>query len=349
MIRRRPSDLPVTPPSIPTKGKRGRPKSHALDLDRFVDEVYLPHIRLYKRSWHVDERIARRYLSPAFGARDLTGIRRIEVEGWLYGLSSGGLAPASCNRILAVFKTICSLAVMYGVLPAGQSPCTGVCPLKVHSQRERYLTQREARLLMRTLEQSDRLEAFALRLLLLTGARKSEILKARWENLRLDLRLLVVPLSKSGKTRHILLSNEAIQIIRAIPRRPGNPWLFPGHTPGKPLSDVYMFWDRLRRQLRLTDVRIHDLRHTFASFLVNAGRSLYEVQILLGHSDPRITMRYAHLGQDSLIAATETVSGFLAQSASPRFGKSAARPAHICLEDTTPDLPPQNGRARQTI
>ena len=89
---------------------------------------------------------------------------------------------------------------------------------------------------------------------------------------------------------------------------------FPGHAPGKPLSDIYIFWNRLRNALGLTDVRIHDLRHTFASFLVNAGHSLYEVQKLLGHSDPRTTMRYAHLGQAALLAAAETVGVFLSRS-----------------------------------
>lgn len=159
----------------------------------------------------------------------------------MHGLSEKGLASATCNRILAVFKTICSLAERRGFLSIGQSPCSGVSPFKIHTQRERYLSRDEARRLMRTLEKSDRPEAFALRLLLLTGARKSEILKARWENVRLDQRLLTVPLSKSGRPRHILLSEEAIKILRAMPRTPGNPWLFPGHAPGKPLSDIYRF------------------------------------------------------------------------------------------------------------
>ena len=283
------------------------------NLDAFVSTVYLPHIRLRKRSWRVDERIARQHLSSTFGDKQLAEIRRHEVEDWLHGLASSGLAPATCNRILAVFKTICSLAEIRGVLSAGQSPCMGVSPFKIRTQRERYLTRDEARRLMRALEKSDRPEAFAIRLLLLTGARKSEVLKARWEHVRLDLRLLVVPLSKSGKPRHIPLSDEAIAVIRSIPRQQGLPWLFPGHAPGKPLSDLYLFWNRLRRELGLADVRIHDLRHTFASFLVNAGHSLYEVQKLLGHGDPRTTMRYAHLGQASLVAAAQTVSACLAR------------------------------------
>lgn len=267
MVRCRPSVSSTSSPSLPVKRNSGQPERDTFNLDGFVSSVYLPYIRLRKRSWRVDERIARQHLSPVFGARELADIQRHEVEDWLHGLSSGGLAPATCNRILAVFKTICSLAVMRGLLLTGQSPCAGVSPFKIHAQRERYLSRDEAQRLMRALEKNDRPEAFAIRLLLLTGARKSEVLKARWEHVRLDLRLLIVPLSKSGKPRHIPLSDEAITVIRSIPRQQGTPWLFPGHAPGKPLSDLYLFWNRLRRSIGLADVRIHDLRHTFASFL----------------------------------------------------------------------------------
>lgn len=100
-------------------------------------------------------------------------------------------------------------------------------------------------------------------------------------------------------------------MLRALPRVPGSPWLFPGKAPGKPLSDLYSFWNSIRKELGLDGVRIHDLRHSYASFLVNSGHSLYEVQKLLGHSDPRTTMRYAHLGQAPLLAAAETVSACL--------------------------------------
>lgn len=316
MARHYPSTRSAASSSTQTDDSGRHTKPDSVNLDAFVSNVYLPRVRLRKRSWRVDERIARQHLSPTFGARELADIQRHEVEDWLHWLSSSGLAPATCNRILAVFKTICSLAAMRGLLPAGQSPCAGVSPFKIHTQRERYLTRDEAQRLMRELEKNDRPEAFALRLLLLTGARKSEILKARWENVRLDLRLLMVPLSKSGKPRHILLSDAALDVLRVMPCTSGKSWLFPGHAPGKPLSDLYLFWNKIRRSLGLTDVRIHDLRHTFASFLVNAGHSLYEAQKMLGHGDPRTTMRYAHLGQASLLAAAETVSGFFTPPAS---------------------------------
>ncbi len=341
MARRRPSTSSASSSPAPIKRCGGHTKPDAVNLDAFVASVYLPHVKVRKLSWQVDERIARQHLSPTFGDRRLADIRRCEVEDWLHRLASQGLAPATCNRILAVFKSICSLASLYGLLPVGQSPCVGVPPFQIHSQRERYLFPEEARRLMRELERSGRQEATALRLLLLTGARKSEILKARWENVRLAQRLLTVPLSKSGKPRHISLSDEAVKIIRSIPRVSGCPWVFPGYAPGKPLSDIYVFWNELRRRLDLADVRVHDLRHTFASLLVNAGHSLYEVQKLLGHSDPRTTMRYAHLGQASLVAAAETVSGFLVRASRGNSGPFASQPrgTGYCISRASPPVP----------
>lgn len=288
-----------------------------LKLDVFASQFYFPNIKNRKRSWQLDERIVRQHLSPVFGHRVLSGIKPCEVEEWLNGLLESGLAPSSCNRFLAVFKTICSFAECRGFLKRGKSPCLGVSFFKIHAQRERYLSREEAQLLMERLERSDRPEALALRLLLLTGARKSEILKARWENLNLENKLLTVPLSKSGKPRHIVLSDAAIAVIKAIPQKAGIPWLFPGHAKDKPLSDLYLFWNNFRKELGLKDLRIHDLRHTFASFLVNSGYSLYEVQKMLGHADPRTTMRYAHLGHESLSAAAEMVGSIFAGSKAP--------------------------------
>ena len=295
----------------PTPPASGRATANTLSLDAFVFHVYLPHIKAYKRSWRTDARIASRHLSAAFGARPLAHIRRGEIEDWLRGLLERGFAPASCNRFLAVLKTICTVAENRGFLPPGRSPCRGVSGFRGSPQKERYLSRREAERLMRVLKESPHPHAHALQLILLTGARKSEILKARWENIDLERGMLTIPVSKSGNTRHIVLSEAAMGIIRNLPHSE-SPWLFPGHSKGKSLSDVYHFWNSLRRELGLCDVRIHDLRHSFASFLVNAGHTLYEVQKILGHADPRTTMRYAHLEQATLRAAAETVSGVYA-------------------------------------
>lgn len=315
--RSRTTALPAAP-SRPRKQPAGRKtckKATGPCCAAFVSSTYLPHIRLRKRSWEVDERILRQHILPTFGNCPLESIQRSSVEIWLHALARQGLAPATCNRILSVFKSLCTLAVSHDILFL--SPCASIHPFRILQPRERHLTADEAHRLMQALNSSSRQEARALQLLLLTGARKSEILQAKWEYVRLEQRCLTVPLSKSNKPRHITLSNEAVAIIRSLPRRPNCPWLFPGHTPGRPLSDLYLFWNHLRRQLGLSDVRIHDLRHTFASILVNAGHSLYEVQRLLGHSDPRTTMRYAHLEQNSLLMAAGTVETFLCPSHTP--------------------------------
>lgn len=308
--RSRAAAVPSTAHSRVRKQAAGR-KAYKKDPScaTFVSDVYLPHIRLRKRSWQVDERILKQHILPTFGNSPLESIQRSSVEIWLHALARQGLAPATCNRILSVFKSLCTLAVAHEILFL--SPCASIHPFRILQLRERHLTDDEAHRLMQALRRSSRQEARALQLLLLTGARKSEILRARWEYVRLEQRRLTVPLSKSNKPRHIALSDEAIAIIQALPHRPDSPWLFPGHTPGRPLSDLYLFWNHLRRKLGLDDVRIHDLRHTFASILVNAGHSLYEVQRLLGHSDPRTTMRYAHLEQNSLLTAAGTVGAIL--------------------------------------
>lgn len=202
--------------------------------------LYLPRIRLRKRSWQMDKRILRQHILPTFTECPMQEITRNDVACWLHDLARKGLAPATCNRILHV----CSLAVIQGVLPV--SPCLGIAPFPIRQLRERYLIRHEAQRLLQALRALPRPEAKALQLLLLTGTRKSEILKARWEHIHLEQQLLKGPLSKSNRPRHIVLSDEAVAIIRLLPRRADCPWLFPGRTAGRPLSDIYLFGNQLR-------------------------------------------------------------------------------------------------------
>lgn len=296
-------------------------------LDDFIRRIYLPHAKLRKRSWNMDERIARKHISPAFGSRGLESLQAREICDWHNGLLRRGYAPASCNRYLAVLKTILALAVARGFLPA--SPACQVAPFGIVAQRERCLSPGEALMLMRALEASDRPEAKAIMLLLLTGARKSEILGARWENLHFEKKVLLVPLSKSGRPRQVVLSGMALELLRAMARKKSGPWLFPGRFGRKPLTGLDHFWRKLRLELGLGDVRIHDLRHSFASFIVNSGHSLYQVQKLLGHRDPHTTMRYSHLGQESLVAAADAVGAMI-------FGKNVKKGGQ-----TVPDSRPR--------
>src|SRR6516162_10647052 len=121
-------------------------------------------------------------------------------------------------------------------------------------------------------------------LLLLTGARRNEITHAKWENLDPEKRTLLVPLSKSGKPRLIALNSAAMDILQSMPRNADSPYIFPAPTTGRPSPSLHFPWTRIRVRAGLPDLRLHDLRHSFASFLVNKGVSLYVVQGLLGHT-----------------------------------------------------------------
>lgn len=281
--------------------------SKVATFSRFSKEYYLPHAKVKKRSWKTDERMLELHVLPAFGMKRLDKIGQIDVIKWQKVLREGGLAPCTCNRVLSLLKFVFNCAVRWGMLDAAGNPCRFITPFPDNSARERFLTVEEARRLIAKLDTMPaNLCALALKLLLFTGARKSEILSARWENINLEQRILTVPLSKSGKSRHIPLSDEAIVILTKLSRCKATPWLFPAKKDGH-LIELYPFWNALRQTLGLTDVRIHDLRHSFASFLVNSGCSLYEVQKILGHYDPKVTMRYAHLAHASLIQAANMV------------------------------------------
>jgi integrase len=162
------------------------------------------------------------------------------------------------------------------------------------------------RLITSISDDQNQFAAKAIMLLLLTGARRSEITQARWDYVDWQKRTLLVPISKSGKPRTVTLNAAAVALLRSIPRDPASPCLFPSRLPG-----LFDPWNRIRRRAGLPDVRLHDLRHSFASFLVNQGITLYVVQGLLGHSSARTTQRYAHLAPQTLLEAAEVVSGVI--------------------------------------
>ena len=282
----------------------------------FVEQVYMPHARLSKRSWRTDFRSIGQHILPSFACMEFERISTGDVERWMDQLTLQ-YAPATCNRLLSVLKALCNLAVRRGLITKVNDPCINVRYLRNVRFKERFLSASEAGRLMNALCRDNSKEALALRLLMLTGARKSEILGARWENVHLERHTLCVPLSKSGKTRFIYLSDAAVELFRELRERntEASPWVFPSKCVKKPVQDIYPYWKKLRTDLKMPELRIHDLRHTFASFLVNSGHTLYEVQKLLGHSDPRITMRYAHLDSSELISAAEDVSRLIHASA----------------------------------
>ena len=146
----------------------------------------------------------------------------------------------------------------------------------------------------------------------MTGARKSEAVNLPWSEVDLDAGEWVLPpeRNKGKKFKRIPLSKKAVELLQNRQKN-GCAYVFPNPETGKPIQHFHNTWDRIRKNAGVPELRVHDIRHSFASFLVNSGRSLYEVQKLLGHSDISQTQRYAHLTKDTLQDAAEIVSKLL--------------------------------------
>ena len=179
----------------------------------------------------------------------------------------------------------------------------------------------------------DQRAAAIIRMCMLTGARVGEVRTARFEQFNLDYAIWSKPASttKQRKIHRVPISQDVAAIVRvrqhAVPR--GNPWLFPGETVGQPVREIRRFWAKVQKDAGLADVRIHDLRHTFASLLVSGGASLEMIGKLLGHSQMQTTQRYAHLMDSPLRAGVDTVASLL---------RPRPRLVHDAAQDGT-DLP----------
>jgi len=221
-------------------------------------------------------------------------------------------APILANRVWQVASKMFALAVKWK-LRSG-NPCRGVVRNREHLRR-RYLKPDELTRLTTALAQDrNQLAADVFRLLLLTGARKGEVLSARWEQFDLTTGVWTKPPTSTKQRReHIVpLSAPARQLLdRLQVRRDGSSWVFPGRDDGRPREDLKYVWGRICAAAGLTGLRIHDLRHSHASFLVSAGFSLPTIGALLGHTSPETTARYAHLFDDVQRQAVERVGGII--------------------------------------
>ena len=268
---------------------------------QFIQDQYLPYVKTYKRSWSTDDSLLRNHLLPRFGKSYLDEITRTDIQKLHHDRQAAGAAPGSANRLLIMMRYVFNLALRWQTPGIRDNPCRGVPLLQENNHRERYLSPPEAQRLYQALCQSDNpLLAYIVPMLILTGARKREVLDARWEDFDLSRRLWRIPISKSGKARHVPLSDGAMQILSTMPNLEDCPWAFANPKTRKPFVSIFCAWDTARKRAGLSDVRVHDLRHSFASLLVNAGRTLYEVQHILGHTQVKTTQRYAHLSQDTL-------------------------------------------------
>lgn len=267
---------------------------------------HLDHAKTYQRVPYNTEAILRLHLVPRWGKYRLDEIKQQEVAKWLGEKRAEGLAPSTVEKIRVTLNRSFELARRWQLAGAEVNPVRGIPRPRFDNKRERFLTAEEAgRLVKAAGRSSNPLLKPIVQLLLFTGARKSELLKARWEHVDLERKAWLIPDSKTGKARYVPLSEPAVQVIEGLPRLPGCPYLLPNPATGKPYTGLKRAWDTARREAGLSELRIHDLRHSAASFMINANTDLYTVGRILGHADHQSTMRYSHLADATLLAAVE--------------------------------------------
>jgi len=274
-----------------------------------LSERYLAFVRTSKKSHDIDERYLRLHLLPRFGKLHLDQLRQEDVVEWLNGKVREGYAQATVNRWQVILSYMMRLAKQWKVPGSETNPLEGVRQKDANNRKERYLSPAETQRLKRAVEDSPNpMLKYIVALLLLTGCRKRELLDAKWEEVNVDRKVWRIPTSKSGKPRHVPLSDEAIAVLNAVPRFGDCPYIVPNPKTLQPFTAFFNSWDSARRAARLPDVRVHDLRHSAASNLVNAGQSLYVVAKVLGHAQTRTTERYAHLDSGVLLNAVNAAS-----------------------------------------
>jgi integrase len=280
-------------------------------------ERYLAHhanTRKKAMSVYGDRRMVERFIRPTMGNRKVADVTRADVDKLHHGLRE---TPYQANRLLALLSKMMNLAEKWGLRPDGSNPCRHVEKFK-EQKRERFLSAEELGRLATVLAEAERTATelpgvvAAVRLLVLTGCRLSEILTLRWDDVDFANACLRLPDSKTGaKVVHV--NAPALAILASLRPQDGSGWVILGRGgPKSHLVNLEKPWRRIRAKAGLDDVRLHDLRHSFASVAVGLGEGLPMIGKLLGHTQTQTTARYAHLAADPVKAATERVGAAIA-------------------------------------
>jgi integrase len=290
-------------------------------FEEFATERYLPYVKGYKKSWPSDVSYLNNQILPVLGKKYLDELTRKDIIDFHHGLKAKGYKPGTCNRSLILVRYAMNLAIKWEVVGLKTNPTKDV-PLfdDPDGKRDRFLTQEETARLFEAVQKSPNpMLQHIIPMLILTGARKREVLDAKWEDFDLQRSQWRIPTTKAGRPRYVPISAGVVNLLACIPRN-DCPYVFANPKTGKPYVSIFNGWNTARKQAGLAQVRIHDLRHSFASFLINAGRSLYEIQKILGHSQIKTTQRYAHLSHDTLLDAANIVGDLIAKAPPAQLG-----------------------------
>ena len=277
-------------------------------FERIAEIVFRRYERVWKaRTLAVNRTYLQNQILPYFAGRQIAGIDRQDVRNWFASLRA---TPVAADRSMPVLSVIMREAERMGLRPRDSNPCQGIRRYR-RKGRERFLSDRELRRLSATLRAHEGrrpLLVAAVRLLLLTGCRKGEILTLRWSDYR-DGHLFLRD-SKTGP-RTVWLSQPARDILDGIGR--AGRWVFPAPRTQGPRRDQWLdqFWYKVRAEAELDDVRLHDLRHSHASLALREGETVLAIARLLGHGSAETTLKYAHPADPMVRQASETLGGVL--------------------------------------
>lgn len=286
-------------------------------MDDFFMRHYYPNSLATKKRPREDLLNYKKHISPIFGPVSLDKISSRMTMEWRNSQIEKSLKKSTINKHIDLFMNILKMAHIWSFLDEPLHLKLDMRKFKVRNYTQKFLNPIEIRRLLAGCKQSPHPYLYlAIKALLLTGARVGELRNARWSDIDAQKRIWTVPVSKSGRSREIFLSTESLDTLMEVRRksiRLGTSDLPEGYVFTNPRTrtkydSFYAAWYKVVRAEGLEDVRIHDLRHTYASILINNEVSIYEVQRLLGHSNVTMTQRYAHLLRGKLHEKTELVS-----------------------------------------
>lgn len=292
-------------------GERSRARK-ACTVKELAERFDQEHISVRLKPGTATEyrRNLRRFILPALGRLKVADVTRADVAKFHHDLRH---IPYQANRNLEVISKMFSMAEMWGMRPDGSNPRLHIKKYP-EEKRERYLSQKELSDLGSVLNEAEEIGVddiyaiSAIRLLIFTGCRLNEIMSLKWTEVDFANSCLRLSDSKTG-ARVVHLGPPALDLLKNLKRQPKNPWVICGKIPGTNRKEIQKFWQRIRKRAGIEDVRIHDLRHSFASNAVAQGMSLPMIGKLLGHTQVQTTARYAHLAVDPVKAAASKVSG----------------------------------------
>lgn len=289
-----------------------------LTVSVFFDDYYFPHAEATKRVTQHDWGVFNKHIRPSLGRYLMVDLTNPVLDVWVREQLVAGYQRATINKHIHLMNRMLNLARHWGHIPQHNPYQHNIKRLRLGDYKQRFLTEEEINRLLRVCRADRHPYVYHIvQLLLLTGARKGEVRTARWQDIDFNKRIWTVPLSKNGRSRRVVLSSAAVETLHAaravteelmLPTT-GDSYVFINPVTRTAYHSFNTVWFKVRGQAGLNDVRMHDLRHTYASLLINRGVSLYEVQRLLGHSSLQMTQRYAHLEPDLLHRRTELLSG----------------------------------------